>query len=116
MKISSCTVVVNGEKITDFSKFKENSIEERQEVDTMEGTDVVEVPAKYGFSLTYMPNSGADREWLGTTNATVIVQYKGGKKVTFTGCSLLSQEANELDGKTAKEYVLNFHADGRKVS
>jgi hypothetical protein len=115
-KISHVTVDLDGDPVTGFSKFKENEIEEAQEVDTMDGTDTVDVNPKYGFSLTYLPDSGADREWLGTKNATTVVQYTGGKKVTYTGCRLMKQTPNELDGKAAKEYVLEFHASARKVS
>lgn len=117
-KISHCTVVLNGKKITGFSKFKENEIEVKTEVETMDGTDVVDIPKKYGFSLSYLPDSGADIDWLDqeySGNVTAIIQYTGGHKVTFTGCSLLKMTPNELDGKTAKEYVLDFHADDRKV-
>ena len=116
MKISNVTIVLDGEKITGFKQFKENEIEEAQTVELADGEDVVEVPPKYGFSLTVVPDSGADRDWSGTKNATAIIQYKGGKKVVFTGCRLLKQTPGDIDGKTAKETQLEFYAASRKVS
>lgn len=116
MKISQVTIVKDGSQITGFSKFKENEIEEAQTVELADGEDVVEVPPKYGFSLTVVPDSGADIDWSGTSNATVIVQYKGGSKVVFTGCKLLKQTPGDIDGKTAKEVQLDFYAKARKVS
>lgn len=118
-KISQVTLVLNGDKITGFSKFKENDIEIAQTVELTDGEDVVEVPAKYGFSLTYLPNSGADIDWVSSSykdDVTAVVQYTGGKKVVYTGCKLLKQTFGDIDGKTAKEYQLDFHAKYRKVS
>lgn len=118
-KISHCTVLVNGKKYTGISKFKEKEIERKVEVDTMDGTSVVDIPKKFGFEMTYIPDKGADFDMFSSEfdgNATVIVQYTGGNKVTFTGCSLLKATPNELDGKTAKEYALDFHAEDRKDS
>lgn len=117
MKISKVKVCLDGAEVTDFSKFKENEREFRQVVDTMDGDDVVEIPEKHGFSLTFLPNSGADIDWDARkkeTNITAIISYVGGRKVTFTGCSILKVSPSELDGKTAKEYVVEFHAKGRK--
>lgn len=116
-KISKVEVVLDGSRVTGFSKFKENDIEFRTVVDTMDGDDVIEIPSKYGFSLTYLPDSGADIDWKArksAVNITAIVQYVGGRKVTFTGCSIIKIGMNELDGKTAKEHVVEFHAKGRK--
>ncbi|PWJ70151.1 MULTISPECIES: hypothetical protein [unclassified Fibrobacter] len=118
-KISHCTVLVNGKKYTGISKFKEKEVEFKAEVDTMDGTSVVDIPRKHGFEMTYIPDKGADLDVFSAEfdgNATVIVQYTGGKKVTYTGCSLLKETPNELDGKTAKEYALDFHAEDRKDS
>jgi hypothetical protein len=44
------------------------------------------------------------------------VNYVGGKKVVFGGVHLLKSTPNEMDGKTAKEYQLDFFASSRKVS
>lgn len=121
MRISEVALTLDGSLITDFSKFKENEIEVAQTVETMTGTDVVKVPKTFGFSLTYLPKSGADRDWVSEEDKndkgwTLVVQYVGGKKVTFGGVHLLKSAPSELDGKTAKEYVLEFHAETRKAS
>ena len=102
MRITSLSLVKDGSEITDFSKFKENEIE-------------------YGFSITYLPQSGADIDWVAEEDKndkgwTVIVNYVGGSKVTFTGVHLLKSTPNEVDGKTAKESQLEFYAAKRKVS
>ena len=118
-KISQVTLVLNGDKITGFSKFKENELEVAQTVELADGEDVVDIPPKYGFSLTYLPDSGADIDWASSDykdNATAVVQYKGGKKVVYTGCKLLKQTPGDIDGKTSKEYQLDFYAKDRKVS
>lgn len=114
-KITRCTLVLDGEEIRGFKSFKENEIEEAIVVDTMDGQDVADVAEKYGFSLTYLPDSGADREWRGTKGATLILQRAGGKKVVYTGCRLLKWTPNEMDGKTPLEYQLDFYAKGRKA-
>ena len=44
------------------------------------------------------------------------MNYVGGSKVTFTGVHLLKFTPNEMDGKTAKEYQLDFFAQDRKAS
>lgn len=121
MRISSLSLVLEGAEIKDFSKFKENEIEQNQTVDHFNGQDVIKVPKAYGFELTYLPESGADRDWVAEEDKndkgwSVIVNYVGGKKVVFGGCHLLKMTPNELDGKTAKEYQLSFAAKTRKVS
>ena len=118
MRISSLSLILDGSEITDFSKFKENEIETAQTVDHFNGQDTIKVPKAYGFSLTYLPESGADRDWVAEEDKemTCIVNYVGGKKITFTGVKLLKVTPNELDGKTAKEYQVDFSARGRKVS
>jgi len=113
-KIMRCELMLDGEKIIGFKSFKENEIEEAIVVETMDGQDVGDVPEKYGFSLKYLPDSGADREWRGTRNATLIFQRTGGKKIVYTGCRLLKWSPSEMDGKTALEYQLDFYAKGRK--
>jgi hypothetical protein len=45
---------------------------------------------------------------------TLVVNYVGGNKVTYTGVKLLKFTPNELDGKTAKESQLVFSAADRK--
>lgn len=121
MRITSLSLVKDGSEITDFSKFKENEIETTQSVDHFNGADFVKVPKKYGFSITYLPQSGADLDWVAEEDKndngwTVIVNYVGGSKVTFTGVHLLKSTPNEVDGKTAKESQLDFFAQDRKVS
>jgi hypothetical protein len=121
MRITSLSLVKDGSEITDFSKFKENEIETTQTVEHFNGEDFVKVPKKYGFSITYLPQSGADIDWVAEEDKndkgwTVIVNYVGGSKVTFTGVHLLKSTPNEVDGKTAKESQLEFYAAKRKVS
>ena len=121
MRISSLTLTKDGSAISDFSKFKENEIETVQTVEHFNGEDAIKVPKKYGFSLTYLPESGADKDWVSEEDKndvgwTVIVNYVGGKKVVFGGVHLLKSTPNEMDGKTAKEYQLDFFASSRKVS
>ena len=121
MRISSLSLTLDGREITDFSKFKENEVEHAVTVEHFNGEDVVKVPKKYGFSLTVLPEKGADLDWDAEEDKndngwTVIVNYVGGGKVVFTGVHLLKNTKNELDGKTAKEYQLDFHASSRKVS
>ena len=73
MRISSLSLILDGEQITDFSKFKEKG-----------------------------------------KIMTLVVNYVGGNKVTYTGVKLLKFTPNELDGKTAKESQLVFSAADRK--
>lgn len=112
-KIARSELILDGELITGFKSFKENEIEEAAVVETMDGQDVVDLPEKYGFSLKYLPNSGADRDWRGTRNATLINQRVGGKKVVYGGCRLLKWSPSEMDGKTPLEYQLDFYAKTR---
>lgn len=121
MRISSLTLTKDGSAIFDFSKFKENEIETVQTVEHFNGEDAIKVPKKYGFSLTYLPESGAEMDWVSEEDKndagwTVIVNYVGGKKVVFGGVHLLKSTPNEMDGKTAKECQLDFFASSRKVS
>ena len=64
MRISSFTLVKDGSRITDFSKFKEGETEVATTVETFYGEDYIKVPAKHSFSLTYLPKSGADLDWV----------------------------------------------------
>ena len=116
MRISSLSLILDGEQITDFSKFKENEVEVAQTVDHFYGQDTVDVPPAYGFELAYLPKSGAERDWLKEKGKimTLVVNYAGGNKVTYTGVKLLKFTPNELDGKTAKESQLVFSAADRK--
>lgn len=119
MRISSLSLILDGSEITDFSKVKEKEIETAQTVEHFNGQDVIKVPKGYGIELTYLPESGADKDWVAEEDKnakgwTIIVNYVGGKKVTYTGCHLLKMTPNELDGKTAKEYQLDIFASKRK--
>lgn len=121
MRISSLSLTKDGSEISDFSKFKENEIETVQTVEHFNGEDAIKVPQKYGFSLTFLPESGADMDWVAEEDKndagwTVVVNYVGGKKVVFAGVHLLKATPNEMDGKTAKETQLEFYAASRKVS
>ena len=118
MRISSFTLIKDGTKITDFSKFKEGEVEVATTVEHVYGEDYIKVPAKYSFSLTYLPKSGADLDWLKEEESndngwTFIINYVGGNKVTYTGVHLLKSTPNEVDGKTAKESQLDFYAEDR---
>jgi len=116
-RISKATVIIDGEDIaSDFSKFKENDLEVATRVQLYNGEDDADGTPSYGFSLTYLPGSGADRTWLGVKNATVIIQYKGGNKVIYGICRVLKQTFNDSDGKAAKEYQLEWFAKTRKES
>jgi len=115
-KISKVTVLVDGEKIVDFNKAKENARKLHDRVPLMDGDDVVEVNPELGCSLTYLPSSGADRNWDGVKNATIIFQYKGGSKATYTGCYVEEVAERETDGKKANEFEIKFIAKARKVS
>lgn len=112
--ISKVTIVIDGEQITGFAGCKENDIEEAQEVELADSVDTIDIPKKYGFQLRVNPKKGADRDWTGTKDATAILQYEGGSKVVYTGCRLLKQSFSENNGKTAKEYSLEFSAQDRK--
>lgn len=112
-RISKVEVQFDGEKIVDFNKFKENARKLHDRVPLMEGSDTVPVDPELGFSLTYLPASGADRKWDGVTNATVIVQYKGGSKVVFTGCDVEEVGERETDGAKANEFEIKFIARHR---
>ena len=119
MRISSLTLIKDGSQITDFSKFKEGEVEVATTVDHFYGEDFIKIPKKYNFSLTYLPKSGAEMDWLkeedGNDNGwTFIVNYVGGNKVTYTGVHLKKLTPNEVDGKTAKESQLDFYASDRK--
>lgn len=119
MRISSLSIILDGSEITDFSKIKEKEIEIAQTVDHFNGQDVIKVPQGYGIEMTYLPESGADKDWVAEEEKndkgwTIIINYVGGSKRTYTGCHLLKMTPNELDGKTAKEYQLDIFAAKRK--
>lgn len=113
-RISKVEVIVDGVKIVDFNKFKENARKLHERVRLMDGDDTVAVNPEHGFSMTYLPASGADRNWDGVTNATVIVLYKGGSKITFTGCDVEEVGERETDGTKANEFEIKFIARHRK--
>lgn len=119
MRISSISLIKDGSEITDFSKFKEGEIEVATTVEHFNGEDYIKVPKKFNFSLTYLPKSGADLDWVKEEDKndkgwTFIINYVGGNKVTYTGVHLLKSTPNEVDGKTAKESQLDFYAADRK--
>ncbi len=118
MNISRVEVTIDGELINSqgLRRFQENAIEEAVLEEEMDGEDYVDVPEKYGFTLTMTRKSGADRNLRGIRDATIMVQYVSGSRVTFTGCRSLTHTPNEVDGKTGKEVVIVFHAKGRKES
>jgi len=116
MRISKLTLILDGEEITDFSKFKENEVESTVRVPLHNSEDVAESTPSHGFSVTFLPGSGADRNWNGIRGVTAIAQYKGGAKVVFGDCSVLKYTPNDMDGKTAKECVVEWFAKTRKQS
>lgn len=115
-RIAHVVVIIDGEKISGFSKFKENARKKHERVKLMDGDDTVEVNPELGCSMTYLPESGADREWDGVKDATIIAQYKGGAKVTYTGCDVEEVGDRESDGQKANEFEVKFIAKARKVS
>jgi hypothetical protein len=114
--ISRVTVTQDGILLNTqgLKRFQPNAIERRAVEDEMDGDDVVELPKKYGFTLAMAAKSGADLNLRDVKDATFVVQYEGGERVTYTGVSTLTETINEIDGKTGKEVVIAYHARGRK--
>ncbi|MFA6688870.1 MAG: hypothetical protein WCS18_05260 [Sphaerochaetaceae bacterium] len=110
MRISKLSLTVKGEEITDFSKWQDNEEERYSRVPLMNKEDVVETTPSKGFKFTYVPGSGADRDWNGLTGFSAIGQKKNGQKCEYSGCTVLKVTPNELDGKTAAEYVVDVFA------
>ena len=88
MRISKLTLCVKNEEITDFNKFQDNEEEGYTRVQMMNKEDVTESTPSKGFKFTYLPASGADRDWTGLTGFSAIAQKKGGGRIEYTGCKI----------------------------
>ena len=88
--VSSVTLIVNGQQISDIKAVTEKEITGRQQVNLMGKTGKKNVTKRYGVMVDYVvPASGVEFDWMGVENGTLIVTYESGRKKTFPECSTL---------------------------
>jgi len=107
----------NGKKIEHLKNFQKLEEEFRAEVDLMSGSGTVDKARKYKFSLEYAPpKTGAKMDWSDVVDATFIIEFEGGIRVTYSGVDCLSQGEMTLDGQQEGVMTLTFIATSKDLS
>jgi hypothetical protein len=115
--ISRAFVMHNGKKLEHLKNFKKLDEEFRAEVDLMSGSGTVDKARKHKFSLDYAPpKTGAKMDWSDVSDATFIIEFEGGGRMTYSGVDCLSQGELTLDGQQEAVMTLSFIATSKDLS
>jgi hypothetical protein len=115
--VSQCFVIHNGKKLEHLKTFKQLEEEYRVEVELMSGVGAVDKARGYKFSVEYaIPKVGAKLDWSDVSDATFLVEYKDGGRITYSGVDCLSQSEVSLDGKQEAVMTLTFLAVSKDIS
>jgi len=115
--ISQCFVMHNGRKLEHLKNFKKLDEEFRVEVDLMSGSGTVDKARKYKFSVDYAPpKTGAKMDWSDVVDATFIIEFAGGGRMTYSGVDCLTQGEMTVDGQQEAVMTLTFIAISKDLS
>lgn len=96
--VAKVTLAVNGRSITDFKAFTEKGYPVRKKVDLMGKKGVTKVTPDYPLEVDYVvPQAGAV-DWPSVEDATITVEYDGGRVVRYTGVSVMDVGDTRFDG------------------
>lgn len=113
--VSKCVLTVNGQDLSDFTRFREDERALRRAVNLMNKTGFSKMTPRYGLTLVYqVPASGEEFNFDDVENGTLVVEYDGGKRVLYGGVSSLTVGPGEVDGDSEMEREIAFLATSRR--
>lgn len=114
--ISKCELTFNGQSLTDFSAFSESERALAQQVNLMNKTGYADLTPRYQITLDYnVPASGDEFDWDGLRDATLVVEYDGGRRTQYSGVRTLSVGESALNGNDHLVRPVTLGAATRRV-
>lgn len=112
--IASCTLEVNGQKISDFKAVTEGAREIRKQFKKMGGTGFITTSPLLGVSVDYLVPQVSPYDWDALTGGTLTIVYEGGRTVVYTGVSTLSVGEAKADAENEMVQTVQLGAEARK--
>jgi len=112
--VSTVSLLINGEEITDFSAVEEKARTLRKQVNLMKKTGILGVTQRYGVSVDYVvPKDKPEFDFAGIEDGTLTIDKENGSRVTYTGVATLDIGATKYDGDKEATRTIEFVATGR---
>lgn len=112
--VTRCTLEVNGQSVSDFSSFTENTRVIRKQVSLMNKTGHAEMTERYQFDVGYVvPRTGDEFDWDSVSDGTVTVELGSGKRITFGGVYTLEVGDATIDGESEATRTISLGAESR---
>ena len=97
--VSTVALIINGQEITDFKSVEEKARTPRKQVNLVKKTGVMNATQRYGVGLDYVvPADRPEFDFEGLEDATLVIDYENGSRVTYTGVATLDIGATKFDG------------------
>jgi hypothetical protein len=112
--VSKVTLEVNGRSIEDFKSVDEKKRELRKEVKLMNRRGVVRVTPEFKIDVeAVIPIDGSEFPWDTVDDGTLTLAFPTGKRVTFSGVSVLAIGDLKMDGEKEATRTIELVAMGR---
>ncbi|TAN61363.1 hypothetical protein EPN18_06845 [bacterium] len=98
--VSAIELTVNGESIDDFKSVEEEEVEHNKEVNLANKTGYVGVTPRYKVAVDYViPKDSPEFDFTGVSDGTLLLDYGNGKRIQFSGVTVLKVGATSYDGE-----------------
>ncbi len=115
--VSTVTLEVNGQKITDFKTVTEKEVELHKAVNLMNHTGVMSTTPRYGVEVDYViPKGVAEFDWRTLKDGTLTIDHQDGRRVTFSGVYPGKIGAAKYDSENEVVRTIDLVAVDRKES
>ena len=112
--LSTVSLECNSQVIDDWSTFEEDARVLRKAVNLAKKTGVMSVTQRHGFTVGYaVPKNKPEFDFDSVQDGTFTVDYENGRRVTFTGCSVVEVGALKFDGDKEAIKDIKFIASAR---
>lgn len=113
--ISQVLLEINGQSITDFKKFTDDSVELNGKVKLMKGKGHFAKNPDYGFSLDYaIPSDTQEFDFTQVRGGTCTIDRENGTRIKFGGVYVLEIGETTYDGDNEAVKTVKFSAKTRK--
>jgi len=112
--VSTITLIVNGQEITDWKTVEEKARTPRKQVNLAKKTGVMNVTQRYGVTMDYaVPADKPEFDFESLEDATLVIDLENGRLITYTGVATLEIGATKYDGDNEAVRTIDFVAGNR---
>ena len=109
------TLEIDGAEFTNLQSYTENERVKSKQVKYMNKLGSAGVTSNIGFSVDAVLDTVVDLSFLeNIENATIVVEYEGGRRVIFLNCRTESIGEQTANGEDEIVYPVVFNAEDRK--